>query len=593
MKKFRQIKFLLPFFMIVLLVVPVVIIGFITYQNTEIIERATISKEELEALDTDYQDAFNEYEELIESLSTSEDFQFTTVEVEAMGNLDMSSMPTANDPRLTRFYINRLGEIAEEDPYILNLFIGARDGALYIDNLPDVSLSGYDPRETDWYIGATEAENDVHWTDPYIDTATGEPVITAAREITDDSGAVIGVAGLDFDMGHLAGMVRRNILRDTLIVTAISLVIGLVIVIYFVKSLLFNLNTVRSEMNRISHGDLTGDEIKTKGNNEFNQLAEAINRMEGNLKGMIRQVKSSSNKVNQQSDVLSTASDQVKEGSEQIAATMEELSSGSESQANRASDLAMMMENFNTTIQNASNRSSKVQSSSDEVLSYSQNGQTEINQSVEQMERIHNRVKDAFTKVKGLDQKSQEIGNIVTVIQEIAEQTNLLALNAAIEAARAGEEGKGFAVVADEVRKLAEQVSQSVTDISGIVTDIQNESTDVAKSLESGYQEVDEGSNQIKQTGQAFNQIDQSITSMVENVQDIVQDLSSIHQETDKMNGAVEDIASVSEESAAAVQETAASAEETNSSMEEVSSSADHLNDLATKLEKQISQFKI
>src|SRR5690606_30819113 len=101
-------------------------------------------------------------------------------------------------------------------------------------------------------------------------------------------------------------------------------------------------------------------------------------------------------------------------------------------------------------------------------------------------------VQDAVRKVEGLDEQTQQISKLVSVIQDVAEQTNLLALNASIEAARAGEHGRGFAVVADEVRKLAEQVSASIADITGIVTNIQSESNTVSKSLQEGYKEVEQ-----------------------------------------------------------------------------------------------------
>src|SRR5690625_451591 len=148
--------------------------------------------------------------------------------------------------------------------------------------------------------------------------------------------------------------------------------------------------------------------------------------------------------------------------------------------------------------------------------------------STNHMKRIDQIVQDAVEKVEGLDRHSQEISELVLMIQDIAEQTNLLALNAAIEAARAGEHGQGFAVVADEVRKLAEESSSSVVHITDIVNRIQDESSNVAASLRSGYTEVEEGTSHIVKTSETFLEISQSVNDMIERIEDISENLNDI-----------------------------------------------------------------
>lgn len=589
---YKQIKFQLPFFMILLLVVPVLVSAFLSYSNTAIIERAIIEKDELEALGPRYEAIFDEYEQLIAQLSEREDYQLNVTGTPVDDTINHAQLPLGNEPALTSYYNEVLSEIADEDAFILNLYIGSADGALYLNDIPDVDLTGYDPRTTDWYTQATEAGATI-WTSPYIDTATGEPVITVARPIQSSTGAVIGVAGLDFDMANLAGMVRRDVLRDSIITAVVAVIIGLIVVFYFVRNINVNLKTIKNEMQDVANGNLTTTEVKVKGDNEFKALADTVNQMKTSLRQMVLRVKEATENVSKQSGTLTLASGQVSEGSEQIAATMEELSSGSESQANAASDLAQTMERFTQYVGKATHNSEQIEDTSRDVDQMSRDGAVKVSDSVAQMQTIDRIVKDAYEKVKGLDQKANEIGSIVQVIQEISEQTNLLALNAAIEAARAGEEGRGFAVVANEVRKLAEQVGSSVKDITDLIFAIQGESTTVLTSLESGYDAVEVGSKQIEDTGLAFNTIKESITAMVENITKVAGDLTDIKNETGVMQKAIDDIAAVSEESAAAVEETAASAEETSTSMEEVSLSAEALNKLSSDLEEEISRFSL
>ncbi|MBS0348741.1 MAG: methyl-accepting chemotaxis protein [Proteobacteria bacterium] len=106
---------------------------------------------------------------------------------------------------------------------------------------------------------------------------------------------------------------------------------------------------------------------------------------------------------------------------------------------------------------------------------------------------IRSSVNLSATTIRQLEQRTLEIGRIVTLINEIADQTNLLALNAAIEAARAGETGRGFAVVADEVRKLAERTRGATSDIREMIDGVQSQAEEAVRTMESGMSEMEEG----------------------------------------------------------------------------------------------------
>ncbi|SDK20464.1 methyl-accepting chemotaxis protein [Sediminibacillus albus] len=350
------------------------------------------------------------------------------------------------------------------------------------------------------------------------------------------------------------------------------------------------IKTLQEKMKAVEEGDLSID-LSHESTNEVGQLSKSIDEMKESLRAIIKNVSEATTAVSGQSSQLTRSADEVKEGSQQIASTMQELTSGAETQANSSTELSEMMSSFMAKIQQAHEGGEQIADTSSDVLKMTKDGSSMMVSSVDQMKNIERIVKDAVSKVQGLDSQSQEISKLIKVINEIAEQTNLLSLNAAIEAARAGEHGKGFAVVANEVRKLAEQVSNSVVDITEIVGNIQNESSIVAKSLEAGYQEVDEGSKQIQATGDTFTNIDSSVSQMVEKIQHISENLRDIADNSNNMNESIQEIAAVSEESAAGIEQVSASAQQSTSSMEEVSNNAGELSRLAEELNDQIKIY--
>lgn len=350
---------------------------------------------------------------------------------------------------------------------------------------------------------------------------------------------------------------------------------------------------VMHRMKLIAGGDLSQDDLPTHARDEVGQLVNAANEMANNTRDLLRQINAVSETVTNQSEELTQAANEVKAGSDQVAITMQELATGSETQANSASDLASIMGTFTAKVQEVNDNGERVQEYSNEVLGMTNKGSEAMTATTEQMSKIDRIVQGTVAKVEGLDEHSQQISNLVSMIKDIADQTNLLALNAAIEAARAGEHGKGFAVVADEVRKLAEQVAVSVKDITGIVMNIQSETSAVVDSLKDGYTEVELGTNQIRTTGKTFHEISESISKMAENINLVSGNLADIAANTKEMNESIAEIASISEEAAAGVEQTSASTQQTSGAMDEVAGSSEQLSKLAEELNGLVRRFKL
>lgn len=388
----------------------------------------------------------------------------------------------------------------------------------------------------------------------------------------------------------------QDTLRLTLIISLVVVVTSVVIALITSRSISRPINKVMEKMLLITNGDLQSEPLDITSKDETGKLADSINNMQLSLRDIITNVSEVSYMLTLNSKELSEAAQEVMSGTDQVAMTMQELAVGSEAQAGSASKLSVIMDSFTEKVNQTNKNGQHITTLSNKALEGTSKGKELMDSSEQQMMKIDALVKQSVEKVDQLDSQTQEISNLVEIIQNVANQTNLLALNAAIEAARAGEQGKGFAVVADEVRKLAEQVEVSVSEITGFVETIQKESKSVSATLQEGYREVSEGTVQIKETGKTFNLLSKSIDDMSKNINKINTNLNDIKDSTVDMNTSIEEIASVSEESAAGVEETSASTQQINSSMEEVAGDGGKVSklvELAESMDKVVSQFTL
>jgi methyl-accepting chemotaxis protein len=216
---------------------------------------------------------------------------------------------------------------------------------------------------------------------------------------------------------------------------------------------------------------------------------------------------------------------------------------------------------------------------SQEALRNATTGQKAVRQTIEGMMQIRENVQETSKKIKRLGERSNEIGEIVRIIDDIADQTNLLALNAAIQSAMAGEHGRGFAVVADEIRLLAERSTESTKRIATLVKSIQGDTYEAVVAMEDSTQEVVKGSQLADEAGRALN----TIYGAVERQAKLIEGIAHSAQQQ----------ASVSDAVAAAMSQIQEITRQTDAGMQEGAVNVSYLADLAEQLRASVSTFRL
>ena len=204
---------------------------------------------------------------------------------------------------------------------------------------------------------------------------------------------------------------------------------------------------------------------------------------------------------------INSTSEEVAKYTQETQQVTMQLSEASEHNAQEIAGASTAINQMAASIDQVSANAAESAEVAKRSVNIATNGATVVNRTIQGMDTIREQIQETSKRIKRLGESSQEIGNIVSLINDIADQTNILALNAAIQASMAGEAGRGFAVVADEVQRLAERSAAATKQIESLVKTIQADTNEAVSSMELTTTEVVRGTTLAKDAGVALDEI--------------------------------------------------------------------------------------
>lgn len=398
------------------------------------------------------------------------------------------------------------------------------------------------------------------------------------------------IAGTMYDK-EVAGAVS-GIRNTVILVISISILAALAIILFNIRSIIKPISALTLATERISKGDLRED-LDTAKRDEIGNLSRHFQTMVDNLRTMIVSVQEITDHVNASAKGLAAGADQTTKAIEHVTEAIQEVAAGSEQQLRSVERSMVSMEVM-------SKESERIRANMDDVMQTMQRttqsaeeGNAAVISVTDKIQSIHETVSDLDGIVDTMNERTAQIGEIVNLITGIAQQTHLLALNASIEAARAGEHGRGFAVVAIEVRKLSEQSEQSAQRIEALVSGMKGEMTRILSAMNDAKTRVSEGIEAVDLTGRSFTRIRKAVKGASADIASAAEASRSLAQSGESVEQSIRLIQGYSEAAAGNTQAVSASAQEQLASIEEIASSAASLNKLAEQLLEQVAQFKI
>jgi len=396
-----------------------------------------------------------------------------------------------------------------------------------------------------------------------VRTDQGKRLMDQMREVV--SRMEVGERNLLQTRSQTAETTARQTLDIVMYGMPLGILVFILIGVVLNRQITDPLNHVSKVAQQVASGDLTQLLKGTQNQTEVGQLLSAFQNMTKSLNALITQAQRSGIQISTSVTQIAAAGRELEATVNQQVASMHEVTATSRQIAATAGTLAKAMDDVAETAHATTEAASDSQTNLEKIQAAMQN--------------LVLATHSISAKLKIMDEKANNINNVVSTITKVADQTNLLSLNAAIEAEKAGEYGAGFAVVAREIRRLADQSAVATLEIEQMVKEMQS-------SVSTGVMEVDKFSKEVGQYVADVGGISVQIAGFITDVRSLAPQFGVVSQSMDEQYRGAEQISSAIAQLSDASHQTVQSLQETNNALTQ-------LDDAAQGLQREISQFKV
>lgn len=448
-----------------------------------------------------------------------------------------------------------------------------------------------------------EAYAKINKNEDYIGEAgiLGTNYVTVYSPMLSDNGEVIGIYFVGVPNANVEKIVSSG-LRSTIIssVIAVLMVLLIVGVLSFITGnyIVNPIIAVTRRLGKFGKLDFSHEDSETmikysKREDEIGIMTNALNMMEKNIVGFVKNTSDAAEQVAASSQELTATSMQAATATEEVVRAIDEIANGAENQAEDTEDTALHINDLGELLDQDAQNIVELNKATQQIDEQKEEGFIILKELVTKTEETGEATQNIYNIILSNNENAEDIEKASLMIENIAGQTNLLALNASIEAARAGEAGRGFAVVADEIRKLAEESARFTNDIKAIISNLKANSLLAVETMDDVKLIVSEQGGSVKETEIRFEGIADA-TERVKALSEILNNSAELMKKNkDNIVDLVQNLSAISEENAAGTEEASASMEEQAATISEIAESGESLSQIAESLMIVINKFKL
>jgi methyl-accepting chemotaxis protein len=418
-------------------------------------------------------------------------------------------------------------------------------------------------------------------------TYKGNKYLFAYTKVEKSSSMVCGLIPETLLVKH-AEDIKRTVAVFVLAACIIAVLIGNHMAGGIGKTIRF----MAGELTKVSAGDLSGN-IVIKRKDEFSLLAEASNQMIESMRRLIGNVESTSKTAASSAKEMMLMFEKFYDSTKDITKAIGGIERGAIQQAHDTAGCLSQMSVLSDKVGRAYENTGEIERDVQGTISITENGLRVVDDLGSSARATTDITGKVISNIEELRKKSEDIENIVSVINSIAGRTTLLSLNASIEASRAGLYGKGFGVVAEEIRELAERSLAASKSITGIVKDIQSSTVETAHTAREAQNTVKGQTEAIHRTIGSFHDISSHVKHLNQSLLELTAEIQEIEEAKRETYAVLENISNVVGQTATVAEQICSCAGGQLRSAKELSNGANKLKENITSLDESINGFTL